>query len=256
VAPIGLAVLTVVLTYGTIAVFEWVDRTGRPRWLARRKLQQPYVDPARPSAAEALRVHLVNHGLLALGLVALAGALWLRGWSPADPTPAWWMVLGQLLLMGLITEVAFYSAHRWLHTRWLYRRVHRVHHRYRAPTAWSAQFAHPFEYVVGNMLPIALPMVLVAPDLLTLWAFGAVVLLNTQLVHSGYQLPLAPWAVPHDLHHYRVTVNYGSTGLMDRLLGTRLRHPDGQVPSRAPRATSGGRMEPAEAVDSGEAARG
>lgn len=226
-APLGLGVLTVAITYGTIALFHLVDERGWPAWIARRKLQQPFVDPKRPPWTKALRLLLLNHGLLAAGLAGLGFALHLRGWS-AGPVPAWYVVVLELLAMGILTEILFFSAHRLLHVRWFYRRIHHVHHEYRTPTAWSAQYAHPVEYLFGNMLPIAIPMIVIAPDLITLWAFGAIVLFNTQLVHSGYQLPLSPWAVSHDLHHYKVTVNYGSTGLMDTLFRTRLDHPEGK----------------------------
>lgn len=224
--PLGLGVLTALITYGTIAAFHVVDTTGRPRWLAARKVQQPFQDPRRPSTAEAVRVLAVNHLLLVGGLVLLGFGLHWRGWSAADPVPAWYIVLGQLIALGVLTEILFFSAHWALHTRWLYRHVHVVHHRFRAPTAWSAQFAHPFEYIVGNMIPLAVPMLIVAPDVLTLWCFGALALLNTQLVHSGYQLSFAPWSIHHDLHHFKVNVNYGSIGLMDTICRTRLDRPD------------------------------
>jgi len=221
--PLGLAGITLVITWGSIAFFHRVDTTGKPAFVARFKLQQPFADPLRPTPWQAAKNILINHALLvpAIGVATLL--LYLRGWDPTAPPPALWIVVLQVVAMGLIVEVAFFSTHRWLHTRWLYRNVHHVHHRFRAPTAWSAQYAHPFEYVLGNIVPIGLPMVLVAPDLLTILAFGVIALLNTQLVHSGYQLPFAPWTVPHDLHHYRVTVNYGTQGLMDRLFGSRMR---------------------------------
>ncbi|TVQ94931.1 MAG: fatty acid hydroxylase family protein [Deltaproteobacteria bacterium] len=230
----GLAVLAVTITYGSIALFHLADEKGWPAWIARRKIQQPFVDPKRPPWPKALAVLLRNHLILGLGLAGFGYLLHLRGWT-AGPVPAWYIIALQLLAMGLITEVLFYSAHRLLHVRWFYRRIHHVHHEYRTPTAWSAQYAHPIEYFFGNMLPIAIPMLVVAPDLITLWAFGAIVLLNTQLVHSGYQLPLAPWAVSHDLHHYKVNVNYGSTGLMDTLAGSRLDHPDGNEAAKGAR---------------------
>lgn len=241
--PLGLGLITLVVTYGTIGFFHRVDTTARPAFVARRKLQQPFSDPARPGLGECVRVLAINHGILLAGLVPFGLALWLRGWSAFAPT-TWYIVLLQITAMALLTEVLFFSGHYWLHTKWLYRHVHKVHHRFRTPTVWSAQFAHPFEYIVGNILPISLPMVLIAPDVLTLWNFGLLAVLNTQLVHSGYQLSFSPWAVCHDLHHYRVTVNYGSMGLMDRLFGTRLRHPDGDRAKKAAEAAEAGRPTP------------
>jgi sterol desaturase/sphingolipid hydroxylase (fatty acid hydroxylase superfamily) len=48
-----------------------------------------------------------------------------------------------------------------------------------------------------------------------------VLALSTIIVHhSGYALPWAPYAAPHDWHHYRYVEMFGTTGLLDRLLGT------------------------------------
>lgn len=227
--PVGLAVITVLITWGTIALFHYVDVTGKPAFIARLKLQRPFSDPLRPTPWQAARVLLLNHGILAVGIALTTWVMLARGWDPTAWPTAWWHVPLQLVAMGLLTELFFFSGHRWLHTKWLYRHVHRVHHRFRAPSAWSAQYAHPFEYAIGNVLPLGLPMILVAPDLLTILCFGVIALLNTQLVHSGYQLPIAPWTIPHDLHHYKVTVNYGSLGLLDRVFRTRMRRlPPGQ----------------------------
>lgn len=229
VLPGALLAMALVVTWGTIAFFHRLDETGKPAFLARFKIQTPFSDPLRPTPAQAARNIGLNHLILVPSTFIAAWLLYLRGWDPTAPMASWWWTLLTVVAMALITEVAFFAGHYWLHTKWLYKHVHKVHHRYRASTAWSAQYAHPFEYVVGNIVPIGLPMVLLAPDLLTIVLFGLVAVLNTQLVHSGYQLPFAPWAIPHDLHHYKVTVNYGSMGIMDRLFKTRMRRlPDGK----------------------------
>ena len=38
--------------------------------------------------------------------------------------------------------------------------------------------------------------------------------------HCGYALPGCPAPAPHDWHHYRVVENFGTAGVLDRLLGT------------------------------------
>ena len=51
-------------------------------------------------------------------------------------------------------------------------------------------------------------------------AIGTFALLNILVHHSGYALPWAPWSMPHDWHHYRVKELFGTTGFIDRMLGT------------------------------------
>ena len=47
--------------------------------------------------------------------------------------------------MVLWHDVYFYWTHRLLHQRWLFRRVHGVHHRSRNPSPWAAYAFHPVE---------------------------------------------------------------------------------------------------------------
>jgi hypothetical protein len=64
--------------------------------------------------------------------------------------------LKDLAVMGVVIEVWFYSTHRLLHWPPLFKAVHKLHHRFHAPTAVASMFAHPFEYVVGNSLGVVL----------------------------------------------------------------------------------------------------
>src|SRR5687768_13931703 len=58
------------------------------------------------------------------------------GWSALyiDPNeyPLWWMPISALLTYFAIDAGLYYS-HRLLHRRWLFKHVHRWHHRYTAP---------------------------------------------------------------------------------------------------------------------------
>lgn len=124
-------------------------------------------------------------------------------------------------------EILFYYAHRLLRTRPLYRRYHKGHHRFTCPTAFSAQYAHPVEHLVANVLPIALPPLVLRSHVVVWWAFRAWQLLETATVHSGYDF-LAGAARRHDSHHEKFNVFYGGIGLLDWLHGT-----DGRQESRA-----------------------
>ncbi|KAF7589213.1 hypothetical protein BBP40_004598 [Aspergillus hancockii] len=119
----------------------------------------------------------------------------------------------------LLREALFYYAHRFLHRPYFYVRIHKQHHKFTAPIALAAQYAHPIEQIFANALPISLPPQLLGSHILTFWAFLAYELFNTATVHSGYDF-FSNKAKMHDLHHEKFNLNYGSIGLLDWVHGT------------------------------------
>jgi lathosterol oxidase len=124
----------------------------------------------------------------------------------------------------VVTDGLLYWAHRLFHRRSLFRTIHRVHHRWTSPTAFTAMAMHPLEFAVyqGVMLvPIfILPMHVVG--LVTVLVYQNLIAL---IDHSGVAftswLPWQPPARFHDDHHVHFHVNYGQTlGVWDRVFGT------------------------------------
>ncbi|KAM0265710.1 hypothetical protein ACHAQJ_000144 [Trichoderma viride] len=124
-----------------------------------------------------------------------------------------------LLFSVLAREALFYSSHRILHWRPLYKRFHKTHHKFTAPVAFSSQYAHPVEHLTANVLPILLPPMLLGSHILTMWVFVAFQLIETSTVHSGYDF-FGGAAKKHDRHHERFDVYFGGIGLLDYVLGT------------------------------------
>lgn len=209
-------------------VFWWLPSllymsldTLAPAFAAAHKIQ-----PAakRPTAAELLdagAVVLRNHVLILVLQVAAALASSSR--PPVLRVTADLPPLAEaardVAAMVLGREALFYYVHRLLHWRPLYRRVHKTHHRFTAPVALAAQYAHPLEHLVANILPIALPPALLRAHVLTAWTFLAAQLLESATVHSGYDF-FHGMARKHDRHHERFDVYFGGLGLLDWLHGT------------------------------------
>ncbi|EEQ91349.2 oxidoreductase [Blastomyces dermatitidis ER-3] len=117
----------------------------------------------------------------------------------------------------LLRELLFYTAHRSLHHPKLYTRFHKQHHSFTAPMAFAAQYAHPLEHMLANVMPIVLPLALRRAHILSFALFLTSMLIETASVHSGYDFA---GARKHDLHHEKFRVNYGALGLLDWVFGT------------------------------------
>ncbi|KAH3878107.1 uncharacterized protein LOC127873877 [Dreissena polymorpha] len=121
-------------------------------------------------------------------------------------------------------EAVSYYPHRMFHTPFLYRHVHKVHHRYGSPTLYSTTAMHTLEFLVYQTL-LALPVFVVplhavvfVPILLYGYYYG-------MMDHSGIKMdavwPWQPSSMFHDDHHRHFHCNFGfNTILFDRFHGT------------------------------------
>ncbi|QSS64275.1 sterol desaturase [Histoplasma capsulatum] len=135
--------------------------------------------------------------------------------TPTYPTPR--ELIADFTYALLLRELVYYTTHRALHHPKLYTRFHKQHHSFTAPVALAAQYAHPLEHVLANMMPIVLPLALRRVHILSFALFLVSMLAETSSVHSGYDFAGARM---HDLHHEKFRVNYGALGLLDWFFGT------------------------------------
>lgn len=123
--------------------------------------------------------------------------------SPKVPTLS--ELIYQIAIFFLIGELTYYYGHRALHLRPFYKRIHHVHHQWKAPFGLTTFFCHPLEQLTVNMLPMVLGPALLGSHLFTTYLWYVIVQSISFYVHSGQAFP---WALPalsrmHDAHHQK-----------------------------------------------------
>lgn len=125
------------------------------------------------------------------------------------PLPSGWEILMQLLVYFIVEDYTNYWIHRFLHGKWGYENIHRVHHEYTAPIAFAAPYAHWAEILILG-IPSFLGPAMVPGHMITFWLWIAIRQIEAFDTHSGYDFPWSPTkyipfyggADHHDYHHY------------------------------------------------------
>lgn len=159
-------------------------------------------------------------------LTAICFVLELRGysklyWNVSD-YPLWYMPF-QLFLFLMFTDCGVYFAHRWLHHPWVYKNLHKPHHKWIVSTPFASHAFHPVDGFIQSIPYHVFPFVFPLQKLNYIMLF---LLVNvwTVLIHDGEYLandPVINGAACHTVHHLYFNYNYGQyTSLWDRLGGS------------------------------------
>ncbi|RFU78531.1 sterol desaturase family [Trichoderma arundinaceum] len=219
---VGTLVVQFIFWWIPCVLFVSLDSIA-PAFSERHKIQPA---PKQPTASDIFHSVMVciRNQVIVFGLHgALLYASFAKGLPPSIRVDAKFPSLEEfvrdLIVSVLVREALFYSSHRIFHWRPLYKRIHKTHHKFTAPVAFSSQYAHPVEHLVANVLPILLPPLFLKAHILTMWVFVAFQLIETSTVHSGYDF-FGGAARKHDRHHERFDVYFGGIGLLDYVFGT------------------------------------
>lgn len=141
--------------------------------------------------------------------VARGGASTLY-FDPLEHGVPW--LFGSAIATYFLIDAGLYYSHRALHGRWLFRHVHRWHHRYTAPIIFTTTAVHPLEFLIFQAF-VMLPVVVIPVH----WAVYVLVVGYTYFIgmldHAGiavrWPLPLHRGPSFHDDHHVHFHCNYG-----------------------------------------------
>ncbi|RVX15500.1 Methylsterol monooxygenase 1-1 [Vitis vinifera] len=101
------------------------------------------------------------------------------------PLPSGWEILMQLAVYFMVEDFTNYWIHRFLHCKWGYEKIHRVHHEYTAPIGFAAPYAHWAEILILG-IPSFLGPAMAPGHIITFWLWIALRQIEAIDTHSGY----------------------------------------------------------------------
>ena len=169
---------------------------------------------------EVLKVALFNQIIVIPSITSVFG-LGVNYQTDPDLFPGPLKLSLQLLFFMIVEDFCFHWSHKILHTSFFYKYIHKKHHEFNVTISVSSEYAHPLEYLIGNIFPLgAGPTFLGMGNVHIVTWYMWVILrsLHTAEGHSGYIVPWSPFRfLPfsvssgyHDFHHLKNTGNYSS----------------------------------------------
>lgn len=213
------------ILYGAIEVFFYVKRKQGNRFKYNSKF--PSENPSDVFWFKSQNIdNFLRSFLIGIPIWTLVevGMLWsfangyhVFGWLDLQDNIVWLIVL--TLLVPAIHEIHFFCIHRLIHTPFLYKHIHSVHHNSINPSPWSSLSMHPIEHIMyfGEVL---WHLVIPSNPIVMMFNMHAVGYgaLNGHIGFEKLELTkdttVDSHAYAHYLHHKYFEVNYGADGLV------------------------------------------
>lgn len=122
------------------------------------------------------------------------------------------------LVLYIYSDLHFYLIHRLLHTKWLYKNVHKYHHESNNPNPFSGLSMHTLESMLYFSSPLIIGLI-GFPSWYYRLLFKALIIFPLE-GHCGYGNWKYENSYNHYIHHSKFNWNYGSSPIFDILLGT------------------------------------
>jgi plant 4alpha-monomethylsterol monooxygenase len=217
-----LAVSSGLVISSAASYFAWKD----PAWAKKYKIQSRIADHRN--------LIWPTFGWFLFNMSAMLFAM-ILGWPMIQktgvhwgPWPAWYQIAWQVIFFMYVDSFVYYWFHRALHTPYLFKKIHRLHHTVHTPWSMTAQYMHPIELLLTGMT-VAGGASIIGSHIGALWAWVVVRQWTGAMGHCGYDFPFSLFKllpgyygpVYHDFHHSKCNGNYsGGFGWEDRAFGT------------------------------------
>lgn len=141
------------------------------------------------------KVVLKNQVLLFFISAAMYKPMMLSGVRVSAELPTILELLAQVAVCVVVEEVLFYYSHRALHWPRFYKPIHKFHHQFTAPIGLAATYAHAYEFILSNALPIMIGPMLCSANIFSIWVWYFIAITGTVYHHSGkYDCGMCRWA--------------------------------------------------------------
>lgn len=136
-----------------------------------------------------------------------------------------------ILFSIILHDTWFYWTHRFMHLKWVFPHVHKVHHLSLKPSPWASFAFHPLEAIIeAGILPLLVVLIPMHP--LAILIFLLYMTFMNVLGHLGHELfpsgfVNSTWTfwhnttTHHDMHHGKTNCNYSLYfNIWDKLMNT------------------------------------
>lgn len=148
----------------------------------------------------------------------------IEGWT------GWLLIVVSAGAFIVFTDCFIYWIHRFLHHPWVYKRVHKTHHRWKIPTPFASHAFHPLDGFLQSCPYHIYPFLFPLHKVLYLGLFMFVNIWTVSIHDGDYRVPglLEPFvngAAHHTDHHLFYNYNYGQFFTLWDRIGRSYRYP-------------------------------
>jgi len=200
----------------------------------RRRRDEPEAWKCQPKRFLRPELHrdAVVRGSIMLTIAGfISGVLVYAIWA-GMPTPiyfdvseyGWGYTIGSTIGLFIVMDALAYYVHRAMHIKFMFKHVHRYHHKFIATSPYVSLALHPVEMLSLQAVTLA-PVFILPFHAASIGVVLVYILVFNIIDHSGVKLTSSlPWQGPsmyHDDHHAHFHVNFGQHLMFwDRIHGT------------------------------------
>ena len=177
------------------------------------------------------RLPLILFNLLILLSITALGLFYMSDYIITSFRSIWRMVF-EIIIVLMIDDIFFYLFHRMMHeNKYIYRKIHKIHHRASTPFPSEYLYTHPLEWMIGMIGPFIGISLLGGVSIYSFWLLLIIRNVHELDIHSGLKsnflikyFPLSGTNEHHDLHHSILDGNYASSfTFLDKLFNTEIK---------------------------------